>query len=166
MLRQRRPAPKLTPKNKEVNKELIDNSELIETNNLVKEVLDLNSFKPSESRGINKCIAQAGVISIVNAKTGKRIIISKEIMERLNNPEKIVMSFTEGKIAIGKQLPNNENYLNIKLSKSKGIIYSAGIVKEITDKYQLDLSSRTSITFSEVEYTNYDEYVVAVVKVD
>lgn len=75
------------------------------------------------------------------------------------------MSFTEGKIAIGEQLPNNENYINIKLSKSKESIYSVGIVKEITDMYQLDFSSRISITFLDVEYIDYEECVVAVVTV-
>lgn len=76
------------------------------------------------------------------------------------------MSFTEGKIAIGEQLPNNENYINIKLSKSKESIYSVGIVKEITDMYQLDFSSRISITFLDVEYIDYEECVVSVVTVD
>lgn len=76
------------------------------------------------------------------------------------------MSFTEGKIAIGEQLPNNENYINIKLSKPKESIYSVGIVKEITDMYQLDFSSRISITFLDVEYIDYEECVVAVVTVD
>lgn len=76
------------------------------------------------------------------------------------------MSFTEGKIAIGEQLPNNENYINIKLSKSKESIYSLGIVKEITDMYQLDFSSRISITFLDVEYIDYEECVVSVVTVD
>ena len=76
------------------------------------------------------------------------------------------MSFTEGKIAIGEQLPNNEKYINIKLSKSKESIYSVGIVKEITDMYQLDFSSRISITFLDVEYIDYEECVVAVVTVD
>ena len=76
------------------------------------------------------------------------------------------MSFTEGKIAIGEQLPNNENYINIKLSKSKESIYSVGIVKERTDMYQLDFSSRISITFLDVEYIDYEECVVAVVTVD
>lgn len=76
------------------------------------------------------------------------------------------MSFTEGKIAIGEQLPNNENYINIKLSKPKESIYSVGIVKEITDMYQLDFSSRISITFLDVEYIDYEECVVSVVTVD
>lgn len=146
-LRGRRPAPKVTPKKKEDNKMVSNNNELIEENNDIKESVDLDLFKPSESKIRNKGIAEAGVMSIVSAKTGKRVVISKEVMEKLNKPEKIVMSFAEDKIAIGEQLPNNDNYINIKVLKSKGVIYSSGIVKEITDFYKLDFGNKTSITF-------------------
>lgn len=115
---------------------------------------------------MNKSITEAGVLSIINAKTGKRIIISNEIMEILNNPSKVVMSFTEDKIAIGENLPNNDNYFNVKRMKSKGVIYSAGIVKEITEIYELDFSNKTSITFFDVEYAKYEDNVVAIIAVE
>ena len=165
-VRGRRPAPKVRPKNKEDNKMVSNNNELIEENYEIKESVDLDSFKPSESKSINKGIAEAGIMSIINSKTGKRIIVSREIMEKLNKPERIVMSFSEDKIAIGEQLPNNDNYINIKVLKSKGIIYSAGIVKEITDLYKLDFSNKTSITFLDVEYVKYEENVVAIITVE
>ena len=165
-LRARRPAPKLRPKNKEDNKMVSNsNNELVEDDYEIKESIDLDSFKPSESKSINKGIAEAGVMSIINSKTGKRIIVSNEIMEKLNKPERIVMSFSEDKIAIGEQLPNNDNYINIKVLKSKGVIYSAGIVKEITDLYKLDFSNKTSITFFDVEYVKYEDNVVAIITV-
>ena len=165
-VRGRRPAPKVRPKNKEDNKMVSNNNELIEGyNDDIKESVDLDSFKPSESKTINKCSAEAGAMSVINSKTGKRIIVSREIMEKLNNPERIVMSFSGDRIAIGEQLPNNDNYINIKVLKSKGVIYSAGIVKEITDLYKLDFSNKTSITFFDVEYVKYEENVVAIIKV-
>ena len=165
-VRGRRPAPKVRPKNKEDNKMVSNNNELIEENYEIKESVDLDSFKPSESKSINKGIAEAGIMSIINSKTGKRIIVSREIMEKLNKPERIVMSFSEDKIAIGEQLPNNDNYINIKVLKSKAVIYSAGIVKEITDLYKLDFSNKTSITFLDVEYVKYEENVVAIITVE
>ena len=165
-LRARRPAPKIRQKNKEDNKMVSSNNELVEDDYEIKESIDLDSFKPSESKSINKGIAEAGVMSIINSKTGKRIIVSNEIMEKLNKPERIVMSFSEDKIAIGEQLPNNYNYINIKVLKSKGVIYSAGIVKEITDLYKLDFSNKTSITFLDVEYVKYEENVVAIITVE
>lgn len=164
-VRGRRPAPKVRPKNKEDNKMVSNNNELIEENYEIKESVDLDSFKPSESKTINKCSAEAGAMSVINSKTGKRIIVSREIMEKLNKPERVVMSFAVDKIAIGEQLPNNDNYINIKVLKSKGVIYSAGIVKEITDIYKLDFSNKTSITFFDVEYVKYEENVVAIIKV-
>lgn len=142
-----------------------NNYELIEENSDIKESVDLDLFKPSESKIRNKGIAEAGVMSVVNAKTGKRIVISKEIMEKLNKPERIVVSFAEDKIAIGEQLPNNDNYINIKVLKSKGVVYSSGIVKEITDFYKLDFSNKTSITFFDVEYVKYEDNVVAIITV-
>ena len=165
-LRARRPAPKLRHKNKEDNKMVSSNNELVEDDYEIKESIDLDSFKPSESKSIKKGIAEAGVMSIINSKTGKRIIVSNEIMEKLNKPERVVMSFSEDKIAIGEQLPNNYNYINIKVLKSKGVIYSAGIVKEITDLYKLDFSNKTSITFLDVEYVKYEENVVAIITVE
>ena len=165
-VRGRRPAPKVRPKNKEDNKMVSSNNELVEDDYEIKESIDLDSFKPSESKSINKGIAEAGIMSIINSKTGKRIIVSREIMEKLNKPERIVMSFSEDKIAIGEQLPNNDNYIKIKALKSKGIIYSAEIVKEITDIYELDFSNKTSITFLDVEYVKYEENVVAIITVE
>lgn len=164
-LRGRRPAPKVTPKIKHDNEIINNNDELIEENNVIKEGVDLDLFKPSESKIRNNGIAEAGVMSIVNAKTVKRIVISRGIMEKLNKPEKIVMSFAEDKIAIGEQLPNNDNYINIKVLKSKGVIYSSGIVKEITDFYKLDFDNKTSITFFDVEYVKYEDNVVAIITV-
>lgn len=163
-LRGRRPAPKIVSNNKMIS----NNNELTKDNNSIKESgdLDLDLFKPSESKVRRKGIAEAGVMSIVNAKTGKRIMISREIMEKLNKPERVVISFAEDKIAIGEQLPNNYNYINIKVLKSKGVIYSAGIVKEITDLYELDFSNKTSITFFDVEYVKYEDNVVAIITVE
>lgn len=165
-LRGRRPAPKVTPKKKEDNKMISNNYELIEENNDIKESVDLDLFKPSESKVRSKSIGEAGAMSIINAKTGKRIIVSREVMEKLNNPERVVMSFAVNKIAIGEQLPNNDNYIKIKALKSKGVIYSAGIVKEITDIYELDFSNKTSITFLDVEYVKYEDNVVAIITVE
>ena len=129
-----------------------------------KTITDLNQFKASESKTVNRNNNGEGIMSVVNAKTGKRITLSRQLMDKLNNPEKIVISFNDNKIAI--QLPNNVNCLSIKHYKSKGILYSAGIVNEITCKYNLDFSNKTSITFSDVEYITYEKDIVAIITVD
>ncbi len=86
-------------------------------------------------------------------------------MDKLNNPAKVTMSFSEENIAIGVTLPNNNNHLLIKPSGKKGIIYSSGIVSEITDRYGLNFNNRTSITFSEVNYIEVAGDIIAIINV-
>ncbi len=57
------------------------------------------------------------------------------------------------------------NLSNEARNSNMEIIYSAGIVKEITDLYKLDFSNKTSITFFDVEYVKYEDNVVAIITV-
>lgn len=84
-------------------------------------------------------------------------------MDKLSNPTKVSISFSDERIAIGESLPNNTNQLNVKISGKKGVIYSAGIVNEITNLYGLDFSNRTSITFLEAEYIENKDCTVAII---
>lgn len=125
----------------------------------------LKGAKASSSKSRSRIVGEAGVISIVKAKTGNRNILSNELREKLNNPEKVQVAFAEDSIIIAEKLPNNDSSFNIKRSGVKGIIYSTQLVNEITELFELDFSCRTSITFNEVEYFISEEYPVAIVKV-
>lgn len=138
----------------------VDNSQ--ETN----KTYSLEMFQPALSKTTSRSNSRVGVMSIVNSNCGKRVTLSAELMDRLNNPYKISMSFSEEYIAVGTLLPNNNNQLTIKASGKKGVIYSAGIVSEITDKYSLDFNNRTSITFSEVDYIEVNGSIIAMIKAD
>ena len=90
-----------------------------------KTITDLNQFKASESKTVNRNNNGEGIMSVVNAKTGKRITLSRQLMDKLNNPERIVISFNHNKIAIAKQLPNkwilgNEYSRRTSLQRCKG----------------------------------------------
>ena len=124
----------------------------------------LEEFQASEAKQSTWRTTDYGILSIVKSETVNRLMFAKEMMDKLSNPKRVVISFADEKIAIGEQLPNNENYLKVNYSKTKGVIYSAG-VKEIVDKYDLDFSTRTSITFSEVKYVRYENHVVAIVTI-
>ena len=126
---------------------------------------DLEMFQPALSKTISRSNLIAGVMSVVSSNCGKRVMLSKDLMNKLNNPTSVAMSFSEESIAIGKALPNNNNQLSIKRSGKKGAIYSAGIVSEITDKYRLNFNNRTSITFSEVEYIEADGCTIAIINI-
>ena len=116
---------------------------------------NLENFKASKSKQKNVIRSNQGVATIINTeKSGKRIVFSNNVMEELGNPPKILISCSD-----------NQNFLSIKYSKTKGTIYSAGIVNELTEMYQLDFRNKTSITFSEVKYTTYENHKVAIITI-
>ncbi|MFR1316862.1 MAG: hypothetical protein ACLSBN_14415 [Clostridium perfringens] len=154
--------------NKEIqNKEIVE-----ETIEKIEEVTqeqqyNLENFKASKSKQKSVIRSNQGVVTIINTeKNGKRIVFPKDVMEELGNPPKILISCSDNAIAVGERLPDNQNFLSIKYSKTKGTIYSAGTVNELTEMYQLDFSNKTSITFLEVKYTTYENHKVAIITID
>ena len=124
----------------------------------------LEEFIPA----ISKCKGRnsnKGSISIVNAKTGKRITINKSILDKIGVKDKLQFAFSDDEIAISKELPNNENYFKVRVSNNKGNIYSSELVLEITDLYTLDFNNKTSITFDDIKYNNINGIDVAMIKV-
>lgn len=136
----------------------------ISDNQDIMQEYDLESFTASTSKTIAKTSAEAGVMSVINSKSCKRIVLSSEVIYKLNNPNTISISFSDDSLAIAERLPNNDNLLKLRSSGKKGVIYSSGLVSEITDKYGLDFSNRVSITFSEVNYVKCNGYTVAIIK--
>lgn len=135
---------------------------IIEVENNVKSIL--KNAVQSESKSVSRESGAAGVVSVVNTKSGKRITLSKKLIVKLNNPKSIQIAFTEDSIIIAEELPDNKSLFNIKINNGKGIIYSAQLVMEITELFNLEFNNKTSITFGEVEYALNDDYVVAIVK--
>ncbi len=126
---------------------------------------NLEKFIASTSKTISKTSTEAGVMSVINSKNSRRITLDKDVMSELSNPEMISISFSDDSMAIAEKLPNNDNLLKVRKSGGKGVIYSAGLVSEITNKYMLDFSNRTSITFSDVEYIQHNGFTIAIIKV-
>lgn len=126
---------------------------------------NLDGFEAVKSKTTPRSVTKSGALSIVNSKSVKKVIISREVMGRMNNLKEVVISLSDDSVAIGKELPNNNNLLNINNYKGRMIIYSSSLVSEITDKYGLDFSNRTSITFSDVEYIQHNGFTIAIIKV-
>ena len=143
--------------------------EKLVTNNINKGEAEINDILkgaiPSNIQSKGRVSGSAGIMSIVKAETGNRITSSKELLEKLNNPEKVQVAFTEDSVIIAEKLPNNNSSFNIKRSGAKGIIYSVLLVAEIAKLFQLDFSNRTSITFNEVDYSINEDYPVAIIKI-
>lgn len=128
--------------------------------------IDLSAFRPATSTSKGKGSAAPGVMSVVNsARNGKRVTFPQAVMERLNNPETLQFAFADDKIAVAERLPGNEVSFNIKRGKGRAIIYAAGLVREIAEQFDLDFTSRVSITFYDVEYHEVEGYPVAVISV-
>lgn len=126
----------------------------------------LNTAKPVSAKNISRSYSSSsyGVLSVINAKTGMRITISKEAYEHIGQPQTVQFLLTDEELIIGKTLSNNSDEFNVKNYKNKGIIYSSSLVKEITDSFNLDYSDRTSITFDKSRFIkgSDDEVILAV----
>jgi hypothetical protein len=130
------------------------------------EEVDLSSFCPSSSSGTNARTGEAGALSIVNSeKNGKRITLSREVTEKLNDPETVQFSFSERQILIAEELPNHNNRFTVKKHGARGVIYSSSLVQEITERFKLDFSNRVSITLHEVKYAKSNGKRVAIITV-
>ena len=136
----------------------LDSEKEVETN--------LSRFFSSASNGTNSRVAGSGIITIVNSKkNGKRITFSKELMEELEEPKAVQISFHDHEIAVGEDLPNNDHYFHPKKYGVKGVVYSADLVQEITNRFGLDFSDRVSITLVDVQYVTNNQKKVAIIKV-
>lgn len=175
----------ITMNNNEVNnfeeqETLMSNGTVISEEKDVKEDEVSNKTKKENSIEVAECIADAvpfsakntarslatkGVFTLVKAKTGNRAVINKEASEYLQNPSTLQFSYNEDSLIIGTKLPNNNNNFNVKAYKNKSIIYSVPLVREIAERFKLDFSNRTSMTFDEAEYTSYEGSPVLVIKI-
>ena len=175
----------VTMNNNEVNnfeeqETLMSNETVISEEKDIKEDEVSNKTKEENSIEVAECIADAvpfsakntarslatkGVFTLVKAKTGNRAVINKEASEYLQNPSTLQFSYNEDSLIIGTKLPNNNNNFNVKAYKNKSIIYSVPLVREIAERFKLDFSNRTSMTFDEAEYTSYEGSPVLVIKV-
>lgn len=107
----------------------------------------LEGFEPFNGSQNLKSSHSVG-LSIVYAPTGKRITLSRAILSHLPSDVKsIQIAFSKEYLLIGECL--DENYTNYQLrnlGKNK-VIYSSSLIKDIVDRYQLDYSTRSSMTF-------------------
>ena len=175
----------VTMNNNEVNnfeeqETLMSNETVISEEKDVKEDEVSNKTKKENSIEVAECIADAvpfsakntarslatkGVFTLVKAKTGNRAVINKEASGYLQNPSTLQFSYNEDSLIIGTKLPNNNNNFNVKAYKNRSIIYSVPLVREIAERFKLDFSNRTSMTFDEAEYTSYESSPVLIIKI-
>lgn len=106
-----------------------------------------------------------GGFGVINTSKVKRITLTKKIYGKLKEPEAVQVALLDEEVLVGEVIPNcKESHLVRQTSNGGGVcIYCAGLVKAITEKYQLDFSDCSSITFSNIEYCRQDGKRIAVV---
>jgi hypothetical protein len=121
----------------------------------------------SISRSTSRAAGEEKMFSIINSSAGSKIIFSNAILEKLDNPIQLQITYDKIKktIMVGEHLLGNENSYTIRKSGSKGIIYNKGLVVEITAALKLNFSHMTSLTFQDVGYGSCKQYPVAIIKV-
>ena len=140
---------------------------LVEVADVIESIVTdvLSNAKLVSSRSITRTIGKAGAISIVNAKTGNRITIAKECYSAIGNPPKVQFALSDNNLIVGEKVLDNNNDFNVKENSGKAIIYSSALVKEITENFNLDFSNKTSLTFSDVQYSNTDGVEIMIVTI-
>ena len=107
-------------------------------------------------------------ISVVNSDgNGKRITLSKALVQKLGLDGSVSMLPLQGEgvLMLAKELPF-ASASNIALTSSdKRIAYHAGAVKLLVDTFRLDYSKKTSMSFSDVEFTEQGGMTIAVVTI-
>lgn len=122
-----------------------------------------NNLEEVESSGLMK-VRKSG-FGVINAPTGKRLTMPQKMYDKLKAPETVQIGLLDNVILIGELLPKcSESHIVKQKPKGGGVcIYCAGLVNAITEKYELDFSECSSITFSDIEYCKNDGKRIAVV---
>lgn len=88
----------------------------------------------------------SGGISIINSRCGKRVELNQQIVSELNEPEMVQILFDEQHLIL---VSAEQDGFLLKSKGTKRILYSAGLVQEITNKFVLDFSNRSCISFGD-----------------
>ncbi|AOT72806.1 hypothetical protein [Geosporobacter ferrireducens] len=125
-----------------------------------------DEYSSVDSQSISRVIGSAGIMSIINSlKNGKRLSFCRDLMLKLKLPERVQIGTNSNSIIIGVKLPFKCNDFKISKTGGKSIIYSGPLVMEITKKFNLDYSNRTSITFHDVTYGEFEGFPYAIIKI-
>ncbi|SNT19330.1 hypothetical protein SAMN05446037_105016 [Anaerovirgula multivorans] len=136
--------------------------------NNVKKTNEVNNVKSEGKIDFSKFLSPKsesnyGVLQLVNSDNGKRIVVMKEPQEKLGSPKQIQILLGEDSILIGTNLPNTDKSFEVKKG---GTIYAAKLVGELTDKYNLDFTGKTSMTFYDFEYLQHGEDTILAIKMN
>lgn len=114
---------------------------------------------------------EAGYITIVySQKNGKRVLLAKEVVEKLELEDKVFIFAVEDKIAFSKNdISGVGKEFRLKECRGRKVIYCGSLVEELTEKFNLTFENRvchtlTNATFEVNEESDNQELVVVIAK--
>lgn len=91
---------------------------------------------------------QKGGFSVIYAETGKRVTLSKTMLNLLSSDlDSIQIGYTDTALIIGEYLGKEYTNYTLKTLGKSLAIYNSELVKEIKDIYNLDFTNKSSLTF-------------------
>lgn len=138
--------------------------------------VDLNQFSFIETKVNKKTVGtkNKGIVTIVNAEAkncGSRLVISKELEESLSLRGQIQIAIANdgNSIMLGESIDKTKPLYSLRREKkdkssSRYVLYGKDIIMELTDKLHLDFSNSVSYTFYDVEITEINDILVAILK--
>ena len=131
----------------------------------LEEMIDIEELNEVEEVKGSVRKKSKGGFGVINTSKVKRVTLTKKIYGKLKEPKTVQVALLDEIVLIGEVIPNcKESHLIRQTSNGGGAcIYCAELVKVITEKYQLDFSDCSSITFSDIEYCRQDGKKIAVV---
>lgn len=130
------------------------------------EELELDLFLPSMSTPVSKVTSVSkGLVSIIYAKTGKRITFDSSLIEDLGLDETLQVGYDHKQLLLGVNL--SPQYKNRKLKKQgkKYVLYDSALIQELIQNFNLDYSGVTSQTFDDVTYKKHQGSKVALITI-
>lgn len=127
-------------------------------------MLDINKVKEIKITHNTRGASTKGVLTVVNSqKNGKRVTLSKEIFEKLNEPTSVLVGIYDTKLFITKvDLKSAITGSVCIIGKSRNI-YSSDLVFKVTELFNLDFSERVSLTLSTIEWEELNGQPVAII---
>lgn len=120
------------------------------TKNKAKEktpLLDLSKSKPLEAKTVTRGSLSFRVVNTAN--NGKRVTLSKKLLEILGNPKAVQFRIMGDKMIIGCNLDENDNTFAFS-KRATGTIYSSTIVNAVTEAFELNFTKLTSVTLNNI----------------
>lgn len=124
-----------------------------QTENMESNHRDFNLYRVSQKTTRSSSENRTyGALSLVYAKTGNRLTLSKEITLKLGHPTEVQLIYNDTEIIIGTNLISESPRHKVSYQQGRGMIYSKALVKELIDYYQIDFTHRTSCSLGSLSF--------------